>query len=53
MILVPAVMHLADERMWYMPRWLDRILPRFTIEPPHAVPEAPPAETAPVETAPG
>jgi len=34
--LVPAVMHLADERMWYMPRWLDRVLPRFTIEPPHA-----------------
>ena len=22
--------------MWYIPRWLDRILPRFTIEPPHA-----------------
>ncbi len=24
LVLVPAVMHLMDERMWYMPRWLDR-----------------------------
>jgi putative drug exporter of the RND superfamily len=32
--LVPAVMHLLDGRAWYMPRWLDRILPRLTIEPP-------------------
>jgi RND superfamily putative drug exporter len=34
LVLVPAVMHLMDERMWYMPRWLDRVLPRLTIEPP-------------------
>ncbi len=39
MILVPALMHLLGERAWYIPRWLDRILPHFTIEPPHA--EAP------------
>jgi putative drug exporter of the RND superfamily len=32
--LVPAVMYLLDGRAWYMPRWLDRILPRLTIEPP-------------------
>jgi RND superfamily putative drug exporter len=32
--LVPAVMYLLDGRAWYMPRWLDRILPRVTIEPP-------------------
>ncbi len=36
LILVPALMHIGGDRMWYMPRWLDRILPRFTIEPPHA-----------------
>ena len=36
--LVPAVMHLMGDRMWWMPRWLDRILPRVTIEPP--APEA-------------
>jgi RND superfamily putative drug exporter len=32
--LVPAIMHLLDGRAWYMPRWLDRILPSVTIEPP-------------------
>lgn len=39
MILVPALMHLLGDRAWYIPRWLDRILPHFTVEPPHA--EAP------------
>ena len=34
LVLVPAVMHLMNERMWYIPRWLDRVLPRLTIEPP-------------------
>jgi RND superfamily putative drug exporter len=34
LVLVPAVMWLLDERAWYIPRWLDRILPNLTIEPP-------------------
>jgi putative drug exporter of the RND superfamily len=34
MFLVPAVMHLLGDKAWYMPRWLDRILPRLTIEAP-------------------
>ena len=34
LLLVPAVMWLLDERAWYIPRWLDRILPNLTIEPP-------------------
>jgi RND superfamily putative drug exporter len=34
MLLVPAVMHLLGDRAWYMPRWLDRVLPRVTIEAP-------------------
>jgi RND superfamily putative drug exporter len=33
LIMVPAVMHLMDERMWYIPGWLDRLLPGLTIEP--------------------
>jgi RND superfamily putative drug exporter len=33
MTLVPAIMHLLGEKAWYMPRWLDRVLPRLTIEP--------------------
>ena len=35
MTLVPAFLTLLGERAWYMPRWLDRILPDVTIEPPH------------------
>jgi RND superfamily putative drug exporter len=32
MTLVPAVMALLGEKAWWMPRWLDRILPHFDIE---------------------
>jgi RND superfamily putative drug exporter len=35
MTLVPAFLTFLGERAWYMPRWLDRILPDITIEPPH------------------
>jgi RND superfamily putative drug exporter len=34
MIFVPAFMHLLGDKAWYMPRWLDRVLPHVTIEPP-------------------
>ncbi|WP_243074206.1 MMPL family transporter [Microbacterium sp. SS28] len=32
MTLVPAVMTLLGDRAWWMPRWLDRVLPHFDIE---------------------
>ncbi|ACZ32218.1 MMPL domain protein [Xylanimonas cellulosilytica DSM 15894] len=32
MVLVPAVMALLGEHAWWMPRWLDRVLPRFDVE---------------------
>ena len=32
MTLVPAVMSLLDERAWWLPRWIDRILPGVDIE---------------------
>ena len=32
MTLVPAVMHLLGEKAWWLPKWLDRILPSFDIE---------------------
>jgi len=35
MTLVPAFLTLMGERAWYIPRWLDRVLPDVTIEPPH------------------
>jgi RND superfamily putative drug exporter len=33
-ILVPALMHTMGNANWYLPRWLDRMLPHFSIEPP-------------------
>jgi RND superfamily putative drug exporter len=38
MILVPATMELLGSRNWWMPAWLDRILPRIEVEGHH--PEA-------------
>ncbi len=35
MTLVPSFFTLLGEKTWYMPRWLDRLLPNITIEPPH------------------
>jgi RND superfamily putative drug exporter len=35
MTLVPALLTLLGERSWYIPGWLDRLLPNLTIEPPH------------------
>jgi uncharacterized membrane protein YdfJ with MMPL/SSD domain len=35
MTLVPAFLTLLGEKAWYIPRWLDRLLPNVTIEPPH------------------
>lgn len=32
MTLIPAVLHLAGERAWWLPRWLDRILPDLDLE---------------------
>jgi putative drug exporter of the RND superfamily len=32
MVLVPAVMQLLDHRNWWIPDWLERILPRLDVE---------------------
>ncbi|MEM7337858.1 MAG: MMPL family transporter [Actinomycetota bacterium] len=32
MLLVPATMELLGERNWWLPRWLDRILPNLNVE---------------------
>ncbi|TAM82284.1 MAG: MMPL family transporter [Jatrophihabitans sp.] len=50
-MLVPSLMHLFGRANWYFPRWLDKITPRLSVEPPEAVrrsdaPEAPPHEMA-------
>jgi putative drug exporter of the RND superfamily len=47
MTLVPALLTLLQERSWYIPRWLDRLLPDLTIEPPHDSGAARPADAEP------
>jgi RND superfamily putative drug exporter len=32
MTVVPAVMALLGRRAWYLPRWLDRLLPTVDVE---------------------
>jgi len=45
MLLVPATMELLGERNWWLPRWLDRILPHLNVEgPSEPDPEEPVAE---------
>jgi RND superfamily putative drug exporter len=34
MVLVPAVMQLLGHRTWWIPRWLDRLIPRAQLEAP-------------------
>ena len=32
LLLVPAVMHLLGKANWWMPAWLDRLLPELHVE---------------------
>ena len=32
MLLIPALMHLAGAKAWWLPKWLDRILPDVDVE---------------------
>ena len=38
LLLVPATMELLGDRNWWMPRWLDRLLPHVRIEAPAPAP---------------
>ncbi|MFD9479173.1 MMPL family transporter [Streptomyces nojiriensis] len=39
-LLVPALMHMLGGANWWLPAWLDRRLPRISIEPPERHPHA-------------
>jgi RND superfamily putative drug exporter len=41
LILVPATMELLGDKNWWMPKWLDRIIPHLDIEGSHAANPAP------------
>ena len=32
MLIVPALMHLAGDWAWWLPRWLDRLIPNVDVE---------------------
>jgi RND superfamily putative drug exporter len=40
--LVPSLLTVLGERSWWIPAWLDKLLPNITIEPP-AERQGPPA----------
>ena len=50
MLLVPATMELLGERNWWLPRWLDRLIPNLNVE--GTEPPPPAASIAPVESEP-
>jgi RND superfamily putative drug exporter len=35
MLLVPATMELLGDRNWWIPKWLDRLLPKIDVEGHH------------------
>ncbi|MEV6314599.1 MMPL family transporter [Streptomyces sp. NPDC051776] len=41
-LLVPALMHMLGGANWWLPKWMDRILPRVSIEAPEEAPIATP-----------
>jgi RND superfamily putative drug exporter len=46
MVLVPATMELLGNANWWLPKWLDRILPKVSIEPQTTIPVDLPEEMA-------
>ncbi|PWJ53769.1 putative drug exporter of the RND superfamily [Quadrisphaera granulorum] len=50
MLLVPAAMALFGRRTWWMPRWMDRVLPKISAEG-HDVPSEAPTNPAPAPAA--
>jgi RND superfamily putative drug exporter len=45
-VIVPALMHLFGRANWWLPGWLDRILPQLNVE--GAAPDGTPADEVPV-----
>ena len=53
LVLVPAVMQLMGRASWWMPAWLDRLLPSISVDPvPHDEEPADRAPSAPLAPAP-
>ncbi len=48
MVLVPSTMALVGDPNWWLPKWLDRILPRLDIEGEPEIEPPPPTPSAPL-----
>jgi putative drug exporter of the RND superfamily len=46
MTIIPTLMHLLGAKAWYLPRWLDRILPDLDVEGTKLAPRVQPAPSA-------
>lgn len=51
MAIVPAVLALLGDKAWWLPRWLDRMLPHVDVEGEALTRRADDADPAPAETA--
>jgi RND superfamily putative drug exporter len=51
MVLVPSVMTLLGKHAWWMPRWLEPVVPHLQLEGSMAAEAAPPSELALLESA--
>jgi RND superfamily putative drug exporter len=52
-VLVPATMELLGNANWWLPKWLDRLIPRISVEAPPDLATVPPsAATEPERTTP-
>jgi putative drug exporter of the RND superfamily len=49
-VLVPSLMHLVGKANWWFPKWLDRITPRVSVEPPEEESWSPPEDRELVRT---
>ena len=49
MLLIPALMHLAGDKAWWLPKWLDKILPDVDVEGASLERRHPHEVTAPAE----
>jgi RND superfamily putative drug exporter len=46
MLIVPAIMHRIGAANWWLPRWLDRVLPHLTVEGDESLRDAQPQTTS-------
>jgi RND superfamily putative drug exporter len=47
---VPATMELLGKANWWLPRWLDKLLPRINVEGDTSLPDVEPPVREPVGT---